>query len=92
MSMYHSYLSVVVACHIQIFAVYIRGKETASHSIDIYAVDSLQITVFVASEYSNAFIFNRIEKKTVLGEGCVRRIPYFYFAPFCESSFSTSTS
>ena len=81
------YLSVMIACHIKVFSIYVCSKETAAHSIDINTVDSCQISVLIPFKYSNAFIFNGVQKFSVFGDCRMRSIADLDFTALCQESF-----
>ena len=65
MGMYNRYLAIMVTCYIKISSVYICCKITASHSVNIYAVNTGKISIFISLEYSHTFILDGVQIFTV---------------------------
>ena len=71
MRMYNCHLAIMISCHIQISAVHVCSKKTASHSVNSDTVDTGEVSMLVTLEYRNALILYGIQELTVLGNCCV---------------------
>ena len=71
MRMYNCHLAIMISCYIQISAVHVCGKKTASHSVNSHTVDTGEVSMSVTLEYRNALILYGIQELTVLGNCCV---------------------
>ena len=71
MRMYNSHLTIMISCYIQISAVYVCGKKTASHSVNSHTVDTGEVSMLVTLEYRNTLILYGIQELTVFGNCCV---------------------
>jgi len=82
MCMYNRYFAIVISRNIKITTVHICSKETASHAVNSYTVNSNKVSVLVTFEYRNTLVLNRIQILTVFGNCCVRCIADVNFASF----------
>ena len=86
MGMYNRYLAIMVTCYIKISSVYICCKITASHSVNIYAVNTGKISIFISLEYSHTFILDGVQIFTVFGNCQMRCIADLYLTALCQCS------